>query len=94
MKKTYSSPCIRCGRERVVARIWEEKIDGSLITNTETVCPDPACQKLVNIDIKRQQDKHAAIRLKNEQRILNRKALRDAERAERKQSYDQLQKKD
>lgn len=73
MKKAYSNPCIRCGTERVVFKTWEEKIGNSVIVNIETVCPDPECQKKVNIDNKKQQDKYIAMRLRSEQRVLNRK---------------------
>lgn len=39
--------CYRCGRERIVLRVWTEIIDDSVIENTETVCPDKECQKIV-----------------------------------------------
>ncbi|MBI2598672.1 hypothetical protein HYW40_00410 [Candidatus Curtissbacteria bacterium] len=43
------SSCIRCGKTRIVKRVWKEKLEyGSIITHTETVCPDQACQKQVD----------------------------------------------
>ena len=49
---TYSAnPCSRCGKERIEGKTWKEKIENyfgtSYITHTETVCPDKACQKIV-----------------------------------------------
>lgn len=83
MKNIYNSPCIRCGTERVVSKIWEEKIDDSVIINTETVCPDPECQKKVNSDNKKHRDKYAAIKLRSEQRMMNRKAIQNAKKVKR-----------
>ena len=80
IKNTHSSPCIRCGKERVVSKVWEEKIDDSVIINTETVCPDPECQKKVNALNKKQQDKYAAIKERSAQRVVNRKALQKAKK--------------
>lgn len=41
--------CIRCGKTRIIKRVWKEKLEyGSIITHTETVCPDRDCQKLVD----------------------------------------------
>lgn len=82
MNKSYNS-CIRCGKERKVIKTWEEKIEGSTITNTESVCPDPECQKLVEADNKKSRDRHAAMKLKSEQRAQNRRAVADALRAEK-----------
>jgi len=78
MKKTYSNPCIRCGKERIVVKTWKEKIGNSVVINTETACPDPECQKKVNSENKKQQDKYAAMKLRSEQRAQNREAVRSA----------------
>lgn len=80
MNKSYNI-CIRCGKERKVVRTWEEKIEGSTIINTESVCPDPECQKLVEADNKKSRERHAAMKLKSEQRAQNRRAAADAVRA-------------
>lgn len=52
-----TSPCIRCGKPRIVAKTWKENIGGSVITYTETVCPDPECQKLVDAQLKSKKDR-------------------------------------
>jgi len=46
-----NTPCIRCGKVRVFSRELKEEIQTaagvSLVLHTQTVCPDPACQKIV-----------------------------------------------
>lgn len=81
MSKKYSNPCIRCGKERIVARVWKEKMGNSVIINTETKCPDPECQKIVDSDNKRVKDKHLAMKLKSEQRAQQRQVDRNIEKA-------------
>ncbi|MBI2036100.1 hypothetical protein HYT17_00470 [Candidatus Microgenomates bacterium] len=46
-----NSSCIRCGKERVVAKKWKEYVGTSLLTHTQTICPDVACQKLVDKEL-------------------------------------------
>lgn len=47
MKKT-GIPCVRCGKERVVAKTWKERVGNSVLVHTQTVCQDKACQKIVD----------------------------------------------
>ena len=61
--------CIRCGKERVVKKTWTEKVGTSLITYTETVCPDPKCQKIVE----KQLDKKRVTLEKIKQELLERR---------------------
>jgi len=42
--------CIRCGKQRVAVKTWEERVGNSLLTHTLNSCPDPACQKIVEED--------------------------------------------
>ena len=46
-----NNPCIRCGKQRIISKEWTEKITTaagvSTVTYTESICPDPACQKIV-----------------------------------------------
>lgn len=84
MNKISYNNCIRCGKERKVIRTWEEKIEGSTIINTESVCPDPSCQKLVEADNKKSRDRHAAMKQKSQERALRRRASADAVRASSK----------
>lgn len=56
-----TTPCIRCGKLRIVAKSWSEKVGESLITYTRTVCPDSECQKLVDLELQKKKDKMTAI---------------------------------
>lgn len=84
MIKQIHNPCIRCGKERIITKTWKEKIGTSTIINTESVCPDLECQKKVDLDNKKYRERHAAMKLKSEQRAINRRAVADAERAHSK----------
>jgi hypothetical protein len=76
--QTYKNLCSRCGTERIVVKVWEEKLGNSIIVNTETACPDKACQKEVEKENKKQRDKNTAMRLRQEQRAQERKAGKEA----------------
>ena len=59
MQKQQGSPCIRCGKLRVVEKTWKEYLGTSLLTYTRTVCVDAACQKIVDEQIALQKEKRA-----------------------------------
>lgn len=40
--------CIKCGTPRIDGKSWESKNGNSVIVHTQTICPDPQCQKLVD----------------------------------------------
>lgn len=84
MNKAYSNPCVRCGKERVILRTWKERVGNSVVVNTDTICPDPECQKLVNKENKKQRDKHAAMKLRSEQRAKQRNNLRNLGKTKRR----------
>lgn len=71
MKILNSNPCIRCGKPRIVKKTWKEKIGNAMMTMEETCCPDPICQKEVDSENQKQNDKRRLIREKNEERIRN-----------------------
>lgn len=73
MKKTFGNPCSRCGTERIVVRTWKEKVDSSVITNTETACPNKECQIEVDKINKKQQERSAALKRESEKRLQSRK---------------------
>jgi hypothetical protein len=59
------TPCIRCGKLRIVAKSWSERVSGSLITYTQTICPDPDCQKIVDRELQEKINKIAIIQRKS-----------------------------
>lgn len=76
-QKLEESPCIRCGKIRVVSRVWTEKIDrGNPITHTETVCPDKECQSIVDADFAAKREKKLLLTANREEsKQLNKAAL-------------------
>lgn len=60
-----TSPCIRCGKLRIVSKTWKEKIVGSEVTYTETVCPDRECQKIVDAQLQDKKDRINKIQSKS-----------------------------
>lgn len=45
-----TTECIRCGKLRILAKKWKERIEnkGNEVTIETYVCPDPECQKIVD----------------------------------------------
>ena len=78
-----SNICSRCGTERIVVRVWTEKLEGSTIVNKETRCPNKDCQKIVDEINKRASDKYAKMQQISRNRAHMRKAASDARRAEK-----------
>lgn len=74
-----NTPCIRCGKTRIIGKSWNEYIDKSLITYTLTVCPDPECQKIVDRQIKSREKEFITMHresLKRRENTRNNKAKR------------------
>ncbi len=74
MNKKYTNPCTRCGKERVLLRKWIEEIPTFAnkmikITRAENICPDPECQKIVNVDLAVQKGKRDKIKTDREEKI-------------------------
>lgn len=63
--------CIRCGKVRIVGKTWSEKIGGSMVTYTTTVCPDAECQKLVDEQLNKKKDRIEAIQKESAKRREN-----------------------
>ncbi|MEK7617111.1 MAG: hypothetical protein AAB414_03580 [Patescibacteria group bacterium] len=53
-----SNPCIECGKQRIDGKTWKSKIGTSVLIYTQTICPDPACQKLVDQAIAKRKEKN------------------------------------
>lgn len=54
---TNLTPCIRCGKIRIVGKSWKETVGSNEVIYTETVCPDPECQKLVDEQLLKKKNK-------------------------------------
>lgn len=51
-----TTPCIRCGKFRIVAKTWSVHVGESLVTYTQTICPDSECQKIVEDQLQKKRD--------------------------------------
>jgi hypothetical protein len=63
--KKPNNPCTRCGKQRIKSKTWKESVANYVgfteITFTETVCPDPDCQKIVEKGLNQQREKREEI---------------------------------
>ncbi len=71
--------CIRCGKTRIFARRWKEKVDGrgTVVTHEETVCPDSACQKVVDEQFLEMRNKRIRLEDAKQSIRLSRKASKN-----------------
>lgn len=70
MQNLTNNVCIRCGKQRIVAKTWKEPTKGGVITHTTTACPVAACQKIVDQQFAAQKEKREAIEKEKQKRIL------------------------
>jgi hypothetical protein len=56
-----NNPCFRCGKQRKVVKTYTEMVDNSLVTYTDSVCPDPECQKALELQLKEEKEKRTQI---------------------------------
>lgn len=72
----HSNPCYRCGKERIFVRTWKDKVGNSVVTTTESACPDSECQKMVEKENKKQIDRYNAAKTRRKNFSGNRKSKR------------------
>jgi hypothetical protein len=73
MSINQTNKCPLCGQERVVVKTYTEIIGTSTIICTDKTCPDPACQKKLDLEIKNTNLKRAKIQDEQEKREIERK---------------------
>ena len=73
MMQPYKNLCYRCGKERVVTRVWKERDGNSVIENTETQCPDPVCQKMNEKELEKQHTRRLETEERKRQSVRNRR---------------------
>jgi hypothetical protein len=78
--KKIMNPCIRCGKERIDVKSWTEEVTNyngtSHVTHTETICPDPECQKQVEKQIQARMGKRQEREAEKEKRMAANEHLR------------------
>ncbi len=57
MSSAYINKCIECGKQRVVVESHTENVGNGTIVYSETTCPDPDCQKRVDLTLLRELQK-------------------------------------
>lgn len=57
-------------------KTWKQKIGSSVVTHTLTICPDPACQKIVDKGIADRKEKSANLIKKKLEAKLAKEKLR------------------
>jgi hypothetical protein len=76
------SPCTRCNKERVISKTWTETIETysgkSVITHTETICPDPECQAVVDKQLNASRERNAQAKADREKRAQERMQANNA----------------
>ncbi len=71
-----SNPCIRCGKQRIDGKSWKSNSGNSIITHTQTICPDSACQQIVDRGTAERKEKAELIlRKKDEAKLAREKML-------------------
>jgi hypothetical protein len=65
--------CIKCGKQRIVVGTHEEKVGNSTVIYTDMICPDPECQKKVDVILKQEYGKREQSRINQAQRIASKK---------------------
>lgn len=74
-----SNPCINCGKERIDGKSWTGKVGVSPVTYTQTICPDPECQKIVDQRTADRKAKSASlIKAKEEAKLAREKLMATA----------------
>jgi len=70
------SPCTRCQKPRIISKTWTETIETysgkSVITHTETICPDPECQLVVDKQLTASRERNAQAKEDREKRMAQR----------------------
>ncbi len=64
-----NTPCIRCGKIRILEKKWVEKVGLSTITYTKTVCPDGECQKIVDDELQKKAEKLLSMQKRSQERM-------------------------
>jgi|GEM_PF-2566999 len=77
-----NNPCIECGKQRIDGKTWEGRVGASVVTYTLTICPDSACQKIIEKEIaKRRQKNDLLIKEKAKVKLAREKLLADSKLA-------------
>ncbi|HUC94463.1 MAG TPA: hypothetical protein VMR19_00460 [Candidatus Saccharimonadales bacterium] len=71
-----TSICIGCGKQRIVVATHEERVGNSVVVYKETICPDPECQKKVEVTLAKELEKRQQSALNQKIRMAGRKTAK------------------
>lgn len=77
--------CPRCGKDRIVTKVYKEKTASGYVDCKITACSDPACQKIVDEKLIGEETKRKAIKKEQDrreeerQKNMNRRRKADSE---------------
>jgi hypothetical protein len=73
MDPKSTNVCTRCGKERIESKTWTEEIatffGTSTVVHTDTVCPDPDCQKIVEEKLETQRAKTEELKQEKQKKL-------------------------
>lgn len=75
---------MRCGKQRIVVKTWQEYSGNSLVTYTTTTCPDAACQKIIDRQLASQKEKRETMERDREERRALAKSTAEANKLVKK----------
>ena len=78
MNAVNTTVCLRCGKQRIVLSVNEETIGNSVVSTTETICPDPDCQKKVDGILAVEQQKRHQSFVQKQARMTSKKPAKAA----------------
>jgi hypothetical protein len=76
MNAKYQYPCYRCGKKRIITKIWKEGTGVNEVETTESICSDPECQKKSEKEMRNQKQRTKMLADKKEARQQERIRLR------------------
>ncbi|OIP57118.1 MAG: hypothetical protein COX79_03155 [Candidatus Levybacteria bacterium CG_4_10_14_0_2_um_filter_36_16] len=85
-QSTYNfTNCTRCGKKRVFLKTWKEELETysgvSVLTHTETICPDKDCQKIVEKELEAKRVKNETMKAEREERVMKQRAQISSKKA-------------
>ena len=72
-----ASKCTVCGKERVVAKTYKEKVGSTYVFYREMICSDPECQKKVEKILAKELEKRQQSALNQKLRMAGRKTAKE-----------------
>lgn len=73
MKKPEKKICCRCGKERIISKVWQEKVGNSVIETTEFICIDKKCEAEQKKEVRNQKNRRSQMEKRKKEFMEKRK---------------------